>query len=195
MKYLHIMIAVGFTVSLLLAPARSGADVNWFWSFDQTAYVVNPADTIIVHATLSNDPSSTQNLRNVEGVSAIFSGDLQKTYDFTFGPTGNSSEFSLQFFGLDIAPGQNAPFVYGILTPIGGVAPEGFYLADPATVGLDLPGADLEQKFSTNTFSITVNDNVCPHPIIPEPSGFILFSTGIIGLVSGAWLRRYWWSG
>ena len=180
MKYLHILIAVNFTVTLLLAPASSRADLIWSWSFDQTEYHVKPTDPIIVNATLFNDPSSTQDIENM-GFGASFTGDLQKTFHFTFGPTGNSSDFGLEFIGLVLAPGDSFPFVFGLLKPISGVAPEGVYPADLASMTLVPPAADPEMQFSTNTFSITVANHVNPPPPVPEPATWWLFGAGLLG--------------
>jgi hypothetical protein len=180
MKYYHILISLSLVPALMITPSTVRADIVWSWSFDQAAYVVGPSDSIIVRATLFNEPSSTEDLKQIQGVGAIFSGDLQKTYNFTFGPTGNSSEFSLQFFGVDLAPGQSYPFIYGSLTPIGGAASPGIYPADPATIGLDLPGTASVQTNSLNTFSVQV---------VPEPSTMFLFGTGVACLTAGR-LRR-----
>jgi hypothetical protein len=95
-------------------------------------------DSITVHATLFNDHSWTEDIR-VQSVGASFTGDLRKTFHFTFGPTGDSSQFSLQFLGIDLSPGASFPFVWGILTPVGGAAAPGVYPADPALLGLRLP--------------------------------------------------------
>jgi hypothetical protein len=157
--------------TLLTTPSLARADLVWSWSFDQTQYTVSPSDSIVVRATLRNDPSSTADLGPIEGVNAIFAGDLQKTYNFTFGPTGNSTGFGIDLLGLDLAPGQSAPFVYGILTPIGGAAPPGVYPADPATLGLELSGqVFLPEQSSTNTFTVRV---------VPEPPGLLLLCVGL----------------
>jgi hypothetical protein len=156
---------------LLLAPLAARAAIIWSWSFDQTEYVVGPSDSIIVHATLLNDLSSTENLQ-IEGAGANFGGDLQKIYDFTFGPTGNSSEFSTQFFGVDLAPGETSSFVWGILTPIGAVAP-GIYPADPAILGLQLPSIGVVEMEPSNTFLVRV--------VVPEPPAVVLLLTAILG--------------
>lgn len=172
MKHLRRLAILALVWVLGLAPLAARAVVIWSWSFDQTEYVVGPSDSIIVHATLLNDPSSTEALQQIEGVSAFFTGDLQKTYGFTFGPTGDSSEFSTQFFSVDLAPGETFSFVWGILTPIGGAVAPGIYAADPASLGLDLPGADLAQMEPTNTFRVRV---------VPEPPAVILLLTAILG--------------
>jgi hypothetical protein len=170
---------VGLCISSTAAHASSLAldTVVWSWSFDQTSYTIGSSDSVPIHATLRNDVSSTDDLR-ITGVGASFTGDLQKTFDFTFGPTGDSSDFGLEFVGVTLSPGAELPFVFGILTPIGGAAPLGTYLADPAFLNLVLDSVATGPRYSENTFSVTV---------VPEPS---LMAQMIVGLIAGVALRR-----
>jgi hypothetical protein len=162
-----------FLLCLLGAPSVVFADVIWSWSFDQTEYVVSSSDPVVLHATLFNSPLSTESLTRAS-VPASFTGDLQKIYDFTFGPTGDSSEFFFQFQGLNVEPGGSFPFVVGILTPIGGSAPVGihpFCCEAHFTFGSD---TTLEAQAPVNTFQIRV----------PEPPLVGLLGAGMLVFLS-----------
>lgn len=161
-------------VPSVAASPVSLADPDWSWSFDRTRYSVEPTDSIVVKGTVFNAPTSSVDLL-IDGVGASFGGDLQKTYRFTFGPTGNSSEFSLQFLGQHILPDTAFPFVFGILTPRGGAAPLGTYPADPAFIGFQLAGIGYEIRYATNTFDVVVPDASLP---------------GLVAIGLGAVLRR-----
>ena len=162
-----------FLLCVLAAPSVVFADPIWSWSFDQTEYFVSSSDSIVLHATLFNSPLSTESLTRAS-VPASFTGDLQAIYDFTFGPTGNSSEFFFQFLGLNVGPGESFPFVVGILTPIGGSAPAGihpFCCEAHFTFGSD---TTLESKAPLNTFQISV----------PEPALVGLLGAGMLAFLS-----------
>jgi PEP-CTERM motif len=161
---------------LVSVPSVASADTIWSWSFDQTEFVAGPSDSIVLHATLFNSSLSTEPLTETDGAS--FTGDLQKIYDFTFGPTGDSSEYGLQFSGLNVGPGESFPFVVGILTPIGGSAPIGTHpFCCEAHLGF---GSVSSSAFlpPLNTFEIHV---------VPEPPMIALFGVSLLALV---WLRR-----
>jgi hypothetical protein len=153
-------LAVCMVSSPGLASPVTLEDPQWSWSFDSINYVTDPFTPIVVRATFRNDVSSTMDML-LGGAGASFSGDLQKTFDFAFGPTGNSGDFGLDFIGRTIEPGGELSFVFGILTPIGGRAPLGTYPADPAFLNLAVNGVSSGPRFPTNTFSVTV---------VPEPS-------------------------
>lgn len=179
MKKFRRLIFPTLLLSMLAMPSVSRASLVWSWSFDQSEYVVLPTDTILVLATLTNSSSSTEDLQDVIGVGASFSGDLHKTYNSTGGPTGNTTDFSLQFFGIDLSPGESHPFVFAILTPIKPVNP-GLYPADPAFIGLNMPSTGYVFHYSTNTFEIRV---------VPEPRGDILFGVGLAFAIAYLRLR------
>jgi hypothetical protein len=162
-----------FLIGVLGAPSVVSADAIWFWSFDQTEYEVSASDSIVLHATLFNSPLSTESVTRA-WVPASFTGDLQKIYDFTFGPTGDSSEFFLQFEGLNVGPGESFPFVVGILTPIGGSAPAGihpFCCEAHLTFGSD---TTLESQAPLNAFRI----------LVPEPPLVGLLGAGLLAILS-----------
>jgi hypothetical protein len=143
------------------------------WNFDQTVYTVAPTDAILVTATLYNDPLSDGNLV-FQGVGASFTGDMQKLYDFTFGPPDGN--FAVQFFNLDLAPGESFPFVWGSLVPIGGFVPPGTYGPDPAFLTLHTTVI-----FPSNAFQVIV---------VPEPCSFILAFLACVGLLGAKFIRR-----
>jgi hypothetical protein len=168
-----------FLLGLLGAPSVVFADVIWSWSFDQTEYAVSSSESVVLHATLFNSALSTESL-TAASVPASFTGDLQAIYDFTFGPTGNSSEFFFQFQGLNVGPGESFPFVVGILTPIGGSAPVGihpFCCEAHLTFGSD---TTLKTEAPLNTFQIRV----------PEPPLIGLLAAGVLAFRSVHRRRR-----
>lgn len=93
----------------------------------------------MVRATIRNE-ATTGSPWVPGGAGANFGGDLQKTYDFRFGPPGQS--FGSDWVDQPLEPGGRRTFIFGVLTPLGGRAPEGSYASDPALMGiqsLDLP--------------------------------------------------------
>jgi hypothetical protein len=173
------LVAACVTTLVMSAQSALAAPI-WSWSFDETEFFIERGDSLVLHATLRSDPSSVD-ASEITGVSAIFTGDLQKTFRFTFGPTGDSSDFGLELLGLILSPGAEVPFVYGILKPKGGAAP-GVYLADPASLGLAFDGVPLEQRFSTGTFSVSLS--------VPEPPAVALIAIGIAGAACAGIFRR-----
>ena len=164
-----------FLVACVATPAMAAAEPIWSWAFDETLHVVGSSEAIILEATLFNSPQSTEPVTEVGGAS--FTGDLQKIYAFTFGPTGNSLDFRDQFAGMHVSPGASFSFVLGILTPIGGVAPNGLHpfccetaIAIGNEGGVTLQGPE-------NTFAVQV----------AEPSVAVLLG---IGIALGVFLRR-----
>lgn len=164
--------------TLTHASVITAEDPLWSWSFDETEFVIGPSESIVIEATIYNDASSTMDM-SILGVGASFTGDLQKTFDFTFGPTGDDVDFGIDFVGLTIPPGGAVPFVFGILTPIDGLAPVGEYFADPASLSLNVNGVFSDPRFSTNTFTVKV---------VPEPSLILQMALG--ALASARFWRR-----
>src|SRR5262245_32405556 len=113
---------------ITLGCVNTQAAVNWYWDFDQTLYTVSPTESIVVTVSLHNDPSSTGQL-TAAGTGGSFTGDMQKSYNFSWG--WNGSEFA----GLDLPPGGSFHFTWGTLTPIKGFVLPGTYGPDPASFG------------------------------------------------------------
>jgi hypothetical protein len=158
----------------LSAPSTASADTIWWWSFNETKFVVGPTDSIVLHATLFNSPLSTEPITRFEGAS--FTGDLQAIYDFKFGPDA-------QFLGLTAEPGGDFSFVLGTLRPIGGSVPAGTYpFCCEAHLGF---GSVSSSAFlpPLNTFEIEVVGDV-----VPEPPMWALWAVGVVPIV---WRRRY----
>jgi hypothetical protein len=167
---------------MMVISAQSAlASPIWSWSFDETEYFVQRGDSLVLHATLRSDPSSLDELP-ITGISAMFTGDLQKAFRFTFGPTLDSREFGLELLGVTLTAGAEIPFVYGILRPRRGAAP-GTYAADPATLGLAFEGVPLEQRFSTSTFRVTAS--------VPEPPLVVLVGIGVVGAIRAGMIGRH----
>ena len=156
-----------------------GPAIFWLWSFDETEIVVGPSDSIILRATLFNTSLSTESITQVGGAS--FTGDLQKVWDFRFGPTGSSSDYPLQFAGLHVAPGESFSFILGILTPIGGSAPLGVH-PFCCEAHLDFGSDTLSSEAPLNTFQIRV---------VPEPPLLGLFGLGILLLLGYRMSQSY----
>ena len=159
------IIALLLPFVLLCVPSTASADTIWSWSFDETTFIVGPTDSIVLHATLFNSPLSTEPLTERGGAS--FTGDLQKIYDFTWGPDA-------QYSGLNVEPGDSFSFVLGTLTPIGGSVPIGTYpFCCEAHLGF---GSVSSSAFlpPLNTFEIAV---------VPEPPIWALWSLGVLPFV------------
>jgi len=168
---------------LFITTSAAHADTIWSWSFDQTEYLVEPSDMILIRATLFNDRASTGSLIREAG--GFFGGDIQKTYKFTF--WSELPEFNDQFDGLDVEPGASFPFVLGLYSPIGGAAPPGFRASccDGVTNGALLffepSDGPPTGEVPSNGFSIQVAP--LPEPVpIPEPSSLVLLSAGALSL-------------
>jgi hypothetical protein len=174
MKFRNPILLLFVLVALMGTPTSVSADMIWSWSFDETEIVVGPSDSIILRATLFNSPLSTESI--TQSGPPSFTGDLQYIYDFTFGPTGDSSDWGSEFAGFSVAPGESFPFVLGILTPIGGSAPLGvhpFCCEAHLVFGSD---TTLSSEAPLNTFEI----HVVP---VPEPSLVGLVAVGVLSLV------------
>jgi hypothetical protein len=164
-RYIAIVALVG--LFQLSAPATASADRIWWWSFNETHFVVGPTDSIAVEATVFNSPLSTESIMKIGGGS--FTGDLQATYDFEWGTND-------PFLGLSIAPGGHFSFLLGTLRPIGGSVPIGTY-PFCCEAHLDFGSASSSTSQSPiNTFEIQV---------VPEPSTWVLCGAGVLPLV--------WW--
>ncbi|HZI79622.1 MAG TPA: hypothetical protein VFD69_08915 [Vicinamibacterales bacterium] len=159
------IIALVFPFVLLSTPSTGSADTIWSWSFDETHFVVGPTDSVVVHATVFNSPLSTEPLVKTGGAS--FTGDLQKTYDFEFGPEA-------QFLGLSLDPGDSFSFVLGTLTPISPPVPIGTYpFCCEAHLAFGSAGSS-DFLPPLNTFEIEV---------VPEPPMWALWSVGVLPFV------------
>jgi hypothetical protein len=154
-------------LALLGQPSVASAAPIWSWEFDVTHHTVDADDSIVLSATLFNSALSTEPITTSGGAS--FTGDLQQIYSFTFGSTGNSSEFSNQFIGMSVEPGESFSFVLGILTPIGGHAPPGthpFCCQASLTFGT---AAGLTEEPPSNTFVVEVSE-------VSEPPSILLLA-------------------
>lgn len=172
----------------LCASLSAQGTLNLHWQFDQMVYTVEPWAKLEIRATLFNDPTSTASLAFDSigaGVGGSFTGDLQKTYTFTWGPTSMPTDYWKQFAGLNLAPGQSFGYVVGKLAPIGGYASPGTYdfardnYTDLSITPFGHPELLLLPR---NSFTIQV---------IPEPAPLACLALGALGLTGhlGASLR------
>lgn len=162
------------TCLALLGPSSvASAAPIWSWTFDDTHYTVDTDDSIVLSATLFNSPLSTEPITTAGGAS--FTGDLQKIYAFTFGPTGNSGDFNDQFIGMNVEPGDSFAFVLGILTPIGGSAPPGTHpFCCEASLSFGT-AAGLTAAAPSNTFVVEVS-------AVDEPPYILLLALAAVVL-------------
>jgi PEP-CTERM motif len=180
--FIRTMAAIfGFCFFVTVPLAR--AVTIWSWSFDQTEYVVGPADTILLRATLFNDASSTGSIISFAGGS--FTGDLQNTYTFTFATS--LPQYSQQFFLMDVPPGGSFPFVLGLLTPIGGAAPIGYQavccdqVTNEAHLFFEPSDGPPTSEPPSNGFSLLVVEGAQE---VPEPATLFLLGTGLLGVAA-----------
>jgi hypothetical protein len=160
------IVALIVAIIQLSTPSTASADTIWAWSFNETNFVVGPTDSIVLQATVSNSPLSTEPIMRIGGGS--FTGDLQATYDFEFGPI-------TPFLGLSLNPGDDFSFVLGTLRPIGGSVPVGTY---PFCCEAHLEFGSVSSSTSLpplNTFQIEV---------VPEPPTWALCGIGVVAFVS-----------
>jgi len=150
---------------MAIAASSTFSQGNLAWYFNNEHYTVTPSETIQVFATVTN---SFEVPITIGGYSGSFSGELQKSYKYTFNP--------YEMLGTVPAMGVRS-FEFGVLTPVGGFVSPGKYYSDPAwyDFGLGIQGSD-------NAFDIVV---------VPEPT--VLEFAGIgMAVSSGRWvLRRY----
>jgi hypothetical protein len=167
----YIAIAAVVLASIQLsAPSTASAETMWWWSFNETNFVVGPTDSVVLQATVFNSPLSTEPIMRIGGGS--FTGDLQATYDFEWGPYP-------PFLGLSIEPGDQFSFLLGTLRPIGGSVPIGTH---PFCCEAHLEFGTASSSVSlppTNTFEIQVIEN----HVVPEPPTWALCGVGVVPFV------------
>jgi hypothetical protein len=145
------------------------------WSFDEPSGVAGTTDILTMNATLSNDPTSLENITSVDAAVLTLAGapSFIDEYTFAFGPTGGTS-FVDQFAGINLAPGGSFGFILGSFTPIGGDAAEGTYAIQSAVLHVNGFG---NPYLSENLFERTI-----VAASVPEPSSLFLLGSGLVGL-------------
>jgi hypothetical protein len=162
----HIaIVALVLSFIQLTAPSTASADTIWWWSFNETNFVVGPTDSIVVRATVFNSPLSTEPIMKIGGGS--FTGDLQAVYHFEWGSND-------PFLGLSLNPGDEFSFILGTLTPIGRSVPIGTY---PFCCEAHLEFGSASSSTSQppiNTFEIQV---------VPEPPTWAMWAVGVVPFI------------
>ncbi len=155
MKTSHLCL-LGLLISGIHGTTASAGPLSW--QFNTPHYTVSSTDSILVTATVFNDSDLPVTF---DSAGAIFAGDFQKIFDFT--PL-------FDFVGKSTPAHGSLLFTFGSLSPVGGMAPEGVYVADPASIRF-VPSPDLIP--SLNGFDVTV---------VPEPTLVGLAALGLFAL-------------
>ncbi|MBI4388033.1 MAG: PEP-CTERM sorting domain-containing protein [Candidatus Omnitrophica bacterium] len=171
MKRKLILLVIMFACSIIFFSNRAQAAIFWDWNFTNNFQTFGSTDSIIAKGRITNLATSDSNLTFQNFGTASYGNAPAVPYQFAWGDSG---QFFLQFFGLDLAPGQSFDFVFGNLTPYG-ITPPGFYFF---IAGFQLEGVEPDSSIRRD-FYFKVNGLVSP---TPEPSALFLVSFGLFGL-------------
>jgi len=142
-KLSGLLFLVAFTV-LIIFEGHSKAVLRWSWEFGEPGSdrIVGPTETVVMNAVLYNH-NSDENLFdwNLRGLRISDYSEIQRWYDFKFGPPGiDPVDWPLQFAEINLAPFESFDFVFGIFVPKGGQIPIGTY---HATTGISMDSLDV----------------------------------------------------
>jgi hypothetical protein len=158
------LLSVVVTVVSGVAVARSQSTLTW--KFDQTNFVVQPTEQILLTGTVTN---SSDTPYFIQAGASSFTGNLQDTYHFSW---------LLNVYHQTVPADGVLHFKFGTLTPIGGYVKLGVYQADPVSNPAFINFAGLSGlqylNLSQNGFTITV---------VPEPSVICLGGVGVAFLL------------
>lgn len=161
-----------WTIFAGAALARSQSPLAW--QFDNTDFVVQPTDSILLTGTITNASDAPYVIPfgpDPQGVSAFWTGNLNPNYTFSQ---------QLEILGDTVPAHGILQFDFGALTPTEGYAQPGEY--QPG--GVDIPSAGAIDfggglQYSDNTFEVTV---------VPEPGIMAFLAAG--GGMAGLLLKR-----
>jgi hypothetical protein len=148
---------VFWLILTVLGVAPFAAKSQLYWQFDTTEFVVQPTDSILITATITNSSNTPYLIQNY---GAAFGGSLQSQYQISF----------LLNLAFKTVPAYGTlDFNFCELTPIGGQAAAGVYYSAPPP---DEPilNVGLGSMPSQNSVQITV---------VPEPATVFLAGVGL----------------
>lgn len=116
----------GLLVALMANIGSAHANLAWSWSFDNYHPVVGQYDNVVLHATLYNDPSSSEVLSQSSIINSFSSYVDDLPYQFVLDAGG----FLEQFAGMFLNPGESFAFDFGSYVPIAAPIATGEYLAE-----------------------------------------------------------------
>jgi hypothetical protein len=165
------MLACLLAFAPLIPRSEAQGTVRWNWTFDQTKYIVGPADSFTVTATVFVHPDSARPL-TTPSISGSYAGPLQAFYDFNCGFCADQ-----KFADFNLPPGQSYQFLFGTFTPKSSVG-AGTYVSDPALLIFTGSG----QRGPDTYFQVQV---------IPEPTALNIFMLGAAAFtLRSAWVTR-----
>lgn len=159
----HICLAL-LTLHLVAAAWAQSQIPLWTWQFTPAQYVVGSLDPVVIHATISVDPTSPVPLR-MGGVGGAVGGDLIKIYTISLGDL-----WDYRSFGTGLEPGQSLTLHWGTFVPRAEVQ-QGRYHGDPYVLGLGTGGVDYVAQAPLNNLIIDV---------VPEPRTAVLLAAGFV---------------
>ena len=125
MTLAYLIRTFGLLVALLASIGSAQANLAWSWGFDNYHPVVGQYDNVVLHATLYNEPSSSEVLSQ----SSIINGFSSYVDDLPYQFVLQTGGFLEQFAGMSLNPGESFAFDFGSYVPIAAPIATGEYLA------------------------------------------------------------------
>jgi hypothetical protein len=170
-------------LGLVVAPTLGHA--AFVWSFTNSGQVYGTTESIPLEAQLTN--TGTSSIVVDLNVGGFGQGFVWGTFPSQAYP--QPGEYDIQLSAFDyfdnavIQPGESRDFIFGVLTPVGTIAP-GIYTSGEAYLsingGLSISAGTTQFDFTPEYFVANVGS--VPNPV-PVPAAFWLLGSGLLGLL------------